>query len=268
MIGDFDQVLGLSLDRVPPEYDVPDSIIQTINNRSHLRSEDQYEKSDTLRSALSDEGYRIEDSSLKTRVRPKTAFEKVQDRWPTVSSSREVESFLELPDKYDYSLILNAYNYVSDVERWATSALKYMDSHSSEIVIVDNGSTDGTAEWLEELRSTRKNVKVIHCDHVIGDAAGKNIALKQCQGKNILLFDASVELVGDFLATVGENLSDESVGIFGPYGLSTDDMQHFHEEVEHGDSDAMQAYCMTFRTDALKTVGLMPRLLGSTEILI
>ena len=124
LIGDFDQVLGLSLDRVPPEYDVPDSIIQTINNRSHLRSEDQYEKSDTLRSALSDEGYRIEDSSLKTRVRPKTAFEKVQDRWPTVSSSREVESLLELPDKYDYSLILNAYNYVSDVERWATSALK------------------------------------------------------------------------------------------------------------------------------------------------
>ena len=247
----------MSLDGIPPEYEVPDSIIRTINDRSDLRDEDQYDKSDTLRSELSAEGYLVEDSNLKTRVRPKTSFEKLQDRWPTVSSSREVESLLELPDKYDYSLILNAYNYVSDVERWATSALKYMDSHSSEIIIVDNGSTDGTAEWLEEFKATRKNVKVIHCDHVIGDAAGKNIALKQCQGTNILLFDASVELVGDFLATVGKNLSDESVGIFGPYGLSTDDMQHFHEEVEHGDSDAMQAYCMTFRRNSLKTVGLM-----------
>jgi GT2 family glycosyltransferase len=34
-------------------------------------------------------------------------------------------------------------------------------------------------------------------------------------------------------------------------------MQHFHEEVEYGESDAMQAYCMTFRREALKTVGLM-----------
>ena len=257
LITDFDRVLGLSLDGIPPEYEVPDSIIRTINDRSDLRDEDQYDKSDTLRSELSAEGYLIEDSNLKTRVRPKTSFEKLQDRWPTVSSSREVESLLELPDKYDYSLILNAYNYVSDVERWATSALKYTDSHSAEIIIVDNGSTDGTAEWLEEFKAKRENVKVIHCDHVIGDAAGKNIALKQCQGTNILLFDASVELVGDFLATVGKNLSDESVGIFGPYGLSTDDMQHFHEEVEHGDSDAMQAYCMTFRRNSLKTVGLM-----------
>ena len=39
--------------------------------------------------------------------------------------------------------------------------------------------------------------------------------------------------------------------------LSTDDMQHFHEEVEKGYADAIQAYCMAFRRDALIDVGLM-----------
>ena len=257
LIMDFDHVLGFGLDSIPPTYDVPDSIIQAINNRSGLREDDQFEKSDSLRNKLTTEGYLVEDNNVETRIRPKTPFERLQDRWPTVSSSREVESLLGRPEKFDYSLILNAYNYVSDVERWANSALKYSDAYSSEIIIVDNGSTDGTAEWLEQFQDNHENVKVIHCDHVIGDAAGKNIALKQCQGRNILLFDASVELIGDFLGIVGENLSDDSVGIFGPYGLSTDDMQHFHEEVEHGDSDAMQAYCMTFRRDSLKNVGLM-----------
>jgi GT2 family glycosyltransferase len=47
------------------------------------------------------------------------------------------------------------------------------------------------------------------------------------------------------------------VGIFGPYGLSTDDMRHFHEEVESGEADAIQAYCMAFYREAVKKVGLM-----------
>ena len=47
------------------------------------------------------------------------------------------------------------------------------------------------------------------------------------------------------------------MGIFGPYGLSTDDLQHFHEEVDQGEADAMQAYCMAFRREAVNGVGLM-----------
>ena len=34
-------------------------------------------------------------------------------------------------------------------------------------------------------------------------------------------------------------------------------MQHFHEEVDEGEADAMQAYCMSFRREAVNTVGLM-----------
>ena len=129
--------------------------------------------------------------------------------------------------------------------------------YSAEIIVVDNGSTDGTGEWLEKFQASNDNMKVIHCDHVIGDAAGKNIGLKQTLGKNIIVLDASAEIVGDLLAPIGEKLADDSVGIFGPYGLTTDDMQHFHEEVELGDADAMQAYCMAFRREAMVKVGAM-----------
>ena len=101
---------------------------------------------------------------------------------------------------------------------------------TAEIIVIDNGSTDDTAEWLEEYQSLDPDFQVIHCDHVIGDAAGKNIGLKLSRGKHIVILDASTELTGDVLGPIARQLSDESVGIFGPYGLTTDDMQHFHEE--------------------------------------
>ena len=52
-------------------------------------------------------------------------------------------------------------------------------------------------------------------------------------------------------------MEDESVGIVGPWGLTTDDIHHFHDEVESGDADAMQAYCMAMRRGLVNEVGLM-----------
>ena len=43
----------------------------------------------------------------------------------------------------------------------------------------------------------------------------------------------------------------------GPWGLRTDDLRHFHEEVGSNDADAMQAYCLAFRRPLSGRVGLM-----------
>ena len=203
------------------------------------------------------EGLVVEDVGETSRVRPQTPLEKQESRWASVSASREIPSLLGQPDLYDFTFLINAYDYVDDVRRCVESILANTSGASVEVVVVDNGSTDGTADYLEEAQRQHNNVKVIHCDHVVGDAAGKNIGLKQARGRYILLMDASVEVVGDMLQPVAEQLADRSVGVFGPYGLTTDDMQHFHEEVDRGDADAMQAYCMSFRRDDLAAVGLM-----------
>jgi len=79
----------------------------------------------------------------------------------------------------------------------------------------------------------------------------------QSRGRNIVVLDGSAEITGNILDSVCQTLSDPTVGIFGPWGLSTPDMQHFHEEVESGEADAMQAYCMAFRREEVNNVGLM-----------
>jgi cysteinyl-tRNA synthetase len=254
---DYVRVFGLDLDGTPTSFPVPYSIQNTINERRTLRSQAEYLTADDRRATVLAHGYLVEDTREGTRVRPKTPLEQQEERWKSVSSSREVDSLLDQPNKYDFTFLLNAYNYVSDVERCVNSMLKYSSGYSAEIIVVDNGSTDGTAEWLERLQLSYTNARVIHCDHVLGDAAAKNIGLKQSLGRNIIIVDGSLEIIGDVLGPIGQQLADETVGIFGPYGLTTHDLRHFHEEVDKGEADAIQAYCMAFRREAVKTVGFM-----------
>jgi glycosyltransferase involved in cell wall biosynthesis len=134
--------------------------------------------------------------------------------------------------------------------------MRWSDGRNIEVLAVDNGATDGTENWLEHAADDDPRITVIHTDHVLGEGAAKNIALKQCQGRTIVMLDTSVEVTGDLLNPLERILDDESVGIAGPFGLRTDDLHHFHEG-ESGDMDAMQAYCFAFRRRRLRDVGLM-----------
>ena len=257
LLMEFDRVLGLSLDKAPAKYELPYEVQATVEERGKLRKEADYRRADQLRSYLSTEGYLLRDTHTEVKVLPKTPLERRQERWKAVSCSREVASNLGLPPQLDFSFVVTASNYMDDVKRCAESILKSADGYSTELIVVDNGSTDGTSEWLEELQERDSRARVIHCDHVIGEGAAKNIGLKQSLGGIILMVDTSVEVVGGLLDPVKRWLEEESIGIVGPWGVRTDDMQHFHDEVESGDADAMQAYFIAFRRALFPRVGLM-----------
>jgi cysteinyl-tRNA synthetase len=254
---EFDEMFGLDLYQAPAANSVGEEITTALRQRDKLRGQTSYDTADSLRVQLSSEGYVVEDAPDGARARPKTTLERRLEKWHSVSSSREVESFLHLPSKFDFTFVLNAYGYPDDVRRCVDGAIRHAGNHSTEMIVIDNGSSDGTGEMLEEMQGLHSNLRVVHCDHVIGDAASKNIGIKQSLGTNVVVIDGSAEVVGDVLSPMSRQLSDPSVGIFGPYGLTTDDLQHFHEEVEEGEADAMQAYCMAFRREAVNTVGLM-----------
>ena len=254
---DFDRMFGLDLHKAPADNEVGEEVAASVRERDSLRQQRTWDAADSMRARLSSDGYVVQDAPGGSRVRPKTPMERRSERWGSVSSSREVPSRLHEPSQYDFTFILNAYGYSEDVRRCVNGMLRHSEGHSAEIIVIDSGSTDGTGEMLEQMQRESENLRVIHCDHVIGDAASKNIGIKQSLGKYIIIVDGSAEIVGEILGPVSQRLSDPTIGIFGPYGLTTDDMQHFHEEVAQGEADAMQAYCMAFRREAVSTVGLM-----------
>ena len=258
LLHQFDRVLGLGLSNVSESYRVPADVAMTVEQRTGLRRRGLYEEADTLREKLERQGYVVEDTRDGTRVRPKSAWEKREEAWQTISSPAEVASLIGETDSVDVTFGMVASNYVDDVHRCITGALRWTGVLTAEVVVVDNGSTDGTPGWLEQAASEDPRVRVIHTDHVLGAGAANNVVLKQSRGRIVVLLDTSVEVEGDLLGPIQDLLRDDSVGVVGPFGLRTGDLHHFHEgEGEAGDMDAMQAYCFAFKRSRLNDVGMM-----------
>ena len=254
----FDETLGLGLLDVMEEYRTEPEALERLVRRSRLRDAGEYRGADSIRADLENAGYVVEDDAKGSRIRPKAEWEKLTEDRDIVSSAAEVPSLVHERDSREITIGIVACNYVEDVKRAVQSVFKWSNGRDIEAVILDNGSTDGTSEWLESLSASDARVRVIHADHKLGEGAAKNIVLKQSLGRTVVLLDTSAEVCEDIFGRIEEMLDQENVGVAGPFGLRTDNLHHFHDgEGESGDMDAMQAYCFAFRRSALQEVGLM-----------
>jgi glycosyltransferase involved in cell wall biosynthesis len=101
----------------------------------------------------------------------------------------EKETFSK--DKVMVSVVLPAYNEVEKLEgavAKVSQALKE-DGYSYEIIIAEDGSTDGTVEKAEELAQKLAYVKHIHRDKRLGRGTALNNAFKQSSGEVFVYMD-------------------------------------------------------------------------------
>ncbi len=88
--------------------------------------------------------------------------------------------------------------------------------YQGEVIVVDNGSNDGTIEWLEsQAQGIRHKVKVIQNQNT-GFAAGNNLGIKNSSGRYILLLNPDTKLQPDTLEVMLDFMeSHPQVGISG-----------------------------------------------------
>jgi len=74
-----------------------------------------------------------------------------------------------------------------------------------EIVIVDDGSTDGTVSWLQENAVNFPHVRLFEQDHK-GPAIARNLGVTEAQGDTIVFIDSDLVVLPDFLHQHGTAL--------------------------------------------------------------
>ncbi|MFG1709060.1 glycosyltransferase family 2 protein [Nonomuraea sp. M3C6] len=144
-------------------------------------------------------------------------------------------------DGVDVSVVIPAHNCRTYLDRCLTAAL--VQRVKKEIVVVDDGSTDGSGELLDLYAAYHPAcVKVIHIDNSGGAGRPRNVGIEHATGRYVFFCDADdylgPEALERMVAMADRNGSDIVLGKIVGHGrrapLSM--FQHSADRVELGDS--------------------------------
>jgi glycosyltransferase involved in cell wall biosynthesis len=159
------------------------------------------------------------------------------------------------------SIIVPAYN-AADLLPKCLAALRPALSSTTDLVVVDDGSTDGTAATAEAL-----GARVVRRPTRGGPAVARNLGVARTTGAILVFVDADVEVAPGAVARIVETLdgAPELAGVFGSYDARPSDpglVSQFRNLLHHYVHQQSQAEAFTFwagfgalRREAFAAVG-------------
>lgn len=181
------------------------------------------------------------------------------------------------------SLVILTWNQLSFTKECLASIERHT-SEPHEVILVDNGSTDGTLPWLEELVAGKDNYSLIANSKNLGFSKGCNQGIAAARGSHILLLNNDTVVTHGWLSGLLECLhSAPDTGIVGPMTNSISGIQMV-PQVTYADTTGLEGYaaefrkkyrgrriplrrivgfCMLFRRDLMEKIGLLDERFGS-----
>jgi GT2 family glycosyltransferase len=123
------------------------------------------------------------------------------------------------PDPVRVSVVIVVWNAKEYVMECLGSLREHCANICSEVIVVDNASTDGTPDVITELFP---EFKVIRNSENFGFAKANNIGIVQSTGSYVCLVNSDVKFLDDCISPMIRYLADHpGVGMVGPKMLST-----------------------------------------------
>lgn len=97
--------------------------------------------------------------------------------------------------KVDFSAVIPVYNEIESLPELVTQLDDVFRSQkkSYEIVFVDDGSNDGSLEWIQKLSREKKNIRVFSFRKNMGKANALSLGFERAEGNYILTLDADLQ---------------------------------------------------------------------------
>ena len=101
-----------------------------------------------------------------------------------------------------FSIVIPTYNRLPILQKALRSLeIQTFDSNlvaNYEIIVVDDGSTDGTIEWLNNTMAELPHLKIYEQSHK-GASAARNLGVEQAIGDTIIFIDSDIVVTPSFL---------------------------------------------------------------------
>jgi len=221
--------------------DVPDEVRALAAEREERRKGRDFGAADALRERIRELGYTVVDGPEGPSLEP------VQVRPEPRLKPQDVHSVLDEPTTADASVHWVVEGWAEDVARALVAFRANAGGRDVQYVVADVTETDPATYG--------DRVEVLRLEPGTGWGAARNAGLKRSRGRIVLALDGSVEPTGDVFGPLEAALGDPTVGVCGPFGISTEDLREFHDS-DGPEVDAIEGYLMAFRRDVIRDVGL------------
>lgn len=119
------------------------------------------------------------------------------------------------------------YQTIEDTTKCVESIVSYIKKEDYEIVIIDNGSTNGTGKILSDKFQSKERIHVIVENKNLGFAKGNNIGFKYCKEylncDFIVLLNNDTEIIQeDFVEKINREYQKSNFAVLGPQIILAD----------------------------------------------
>ena len=176
-------------------------------------------------------------------------------------------------DTHKTSIVVVVCNNIELTKMCVNSIRRYTEPGTYEIIIVDNGSTDGTAQWLKQ----QKDLKCISNVDNLGFVRGCNQGIGEAGGSDVLLLNNDTVVSNNWLANMRRCLySSPYIGAVGAVTnycsnhqailvgyQSLEEMHDFARQNNNSNPRRWEerlrlvAYCLLLKGEAVKKAGLL-----------
>jgi GT2 family glycosyltransferase len=236
----------------PTARPAPDEVTRLVHERAEARAGGNFEEADRLRDRIRELGWEVMDAPGGTTLRP--ALPSEPESSLEYARPEDLASLLEEAATVDASLVVLAEDHEADLDRLLAGLGRHPPLSTWELIVVANAPTFDVASAVGR-QDSEVEPAVLGSSARLGWADAVNLGLRRTRGLVAVLLDSSVEPIGDLVGPLFEAFSDASVGVAGPFGVTSADLRHF-EEAPPGEVDAIEGYCLGVRREVLRDVGL------------